>query len=153
MLNEVKSRLLPESKYILIGLAIIFIFSSCKEIDLKKPKVVKSDTTIVDKYAEFNAELVDDSSIQTSEDLIRHYYGDVEIENPANLTVNTQQVGKDINRITLIHDKLMDDSMQAIKIIMIAKKTNNDWQVLDIQKVWKCWDGRGHTEFSTELCN
>ena len=91
MFNEVKSLLLSGKIYILFGLAIILAFSSCKESDPKKPKVMKSDTTVVDKYAELNVKLVGNPSIRTSEDLIRYYYGDVEIENPANITVSTQK--------------------------------------------------------------
>ncbi|WP_408024668.1 hypothetical protein [Tenacibaculum sediminilitoris] len=55
--------------------------------------------------------------------------------------------------VTLIHDNLLDDSVRGEKYIMELTKNNNKWTVLSIKKNWKCWDGRGHTDWGIEFCN
>ncbi|AWX44236.1 hypothetical protein HME9304_01236 [Flagellimonas maritima] len=55
--------------------------------------------------------------------------------------------------VTLIHDNLLDDSVRGEKYIIELKRNNNKWTVLSIKKNWKCWNGRGHTDWGIEFCN
>ena len=55
--------------------------------------------------------------------------------------------------ITLIHDGHKDDSRRATKIVIIAELKNKRWSVKKITTTIKCWDDRGHTNWSTESCN
>jgi len=55
--------------------------------------------------------------------------------------------------VTLTHDNLLDDSVRGEKYVMELTKSNNKWTVLSIKKNWKCWDGRGHTDWGIKLCN
>ena len=55
--------------------------------------------------------------------------------------------------VTLIHDNLLDDSVRGEKCIMELKRTTNKWIVISIKKNWKCWNGRGHTDWGINLCN
>jgi hypothetical protein len=55
--------------------------------------------------------------------------------------------------ITLIHDNQLDDSVKGEKYIMELTERNNRWTVLSIKRNWKCWEGRGHTDWGTELCH
>lgn len=83
------------------------------------------------------------------------YYGQPEHEGPLELNISSKrkaQSGRYI--ITLVHDKLLDDSQRATKIVMDALwNTDSTWKVNGIQKNWKCWEGRGHTDWGIEFCN
>ncbi len=54
--------------------------------------------------------------------------------------------------ITLIHDNLLDDSLRGEKYIMELKRTNDKWTVISIKNNWRCWNGRGHTDWGIERC-
>lgn len=55
--------------------------------------------------------------------------------------------------VTLIHDNLLDHSVRGKKYVMELTKSNNKWTVLSIKTNWKCWDGKGHTDWGIKLCN
>jgi hypothetical protein len=67
------------------------------------------------------------------------------------LTEKVSNNGKIV--VTLIHDNLLDDSVRGEKYVMELRKSNNRWAVISIKKNWKCWDGRGHTDWGIKLCN
>lgn len=54
--------------------------------------------------------------------------------------------------VTLIHDNFLDDSVKGEKHLMELKKEKGEWTVISIKKNWKCWEGRGHTDWGIELC-
>ena len=83
------------------------------------------------------------------------YYGEPEHEGKLDLNISVKRKATTHRYvITLIHDKLLDDSQRATKIVMDAlQQSNGAWQVQGIRKNWKCWEGRGHTDWSVEPCN
>lgn len=102
---------------------------------------------------EFNDLLSERSDIETGEALMKAYYNPTLGEGKPVLTIESLPYKKDMLIITLIHDGLLDDSMRAMKIILIAKKEQAYWKVLEIKKNWKCRVDRGHEDWGIELCN
>ena len=101
----------------------------------------------------FNNSIASRSDIETAEELILFYYGYSESEGTPNISVETKELKLGKIQVTLVHDDMKDDSMRAVKIVMIVKQTDQSWTVIEIKKNWKCWEGRGHTNWGTEYCN
>ncbi|HTO14993.1 MAG TPA: hypothetical protein VLZ83_04445 [Edaphocola sp.] len=126
----------------ILGLILMLaFFSSCAE----SYKVIEPNT--------FNEQIANRSDIETPEDLIRVYYDYPEEEGVPNLNIKSKKLNKNNFEVTLIHEGLMDDSQAGIKIVLKAKKTEQTWTVSEIKENWKCWEGRGHTDWGTELCH
>jgi len=55
--------------------------------------------------------------------------------------------------LIITNDGLMDDSVEAERFVFDLKKDSHGvWRVNSGQKSWKCWQGRGHTDFSAVPC-
>ena len=120
---------------------LLFIVAGCSS----KYEIVSHDS--------FNKKIKDNLRIQTAEALIKEYYNFPDDEEIRNMTIQTKELGDHRYQITLIHDRLEDDSQRAIKIVMIAEKVGRSWQVQKIKKSYKCWEGRGHTNWNYKFCN
>ena len=127
-------------RLLIVGLVIVFMTSCTESFD-------NIDST------EFNNSIASRTDIETAEELIMLYYGTPESEGTPNVSIETKELGSGKIQVTLVHDDLMDDSLKALKIVMIVKQTGQSWTVLEIKKNWKCWEGRGHTNWGTEYCN
>ena len=101
----------------------------------------------------FNEKIANRTDIKTPEELIKIYYVYPASEGNPKLTINTKDLGDNRIEITSIHEGLEDDSQSGEKIVMTAKKNDQNWTVIEIKENWKCWDGRGHTSWGTTPCN
>jgi hypothetical protein len=101
----------------------------------------------------FNEKIRSRTDIATPEELIKLYYNYPESEGTPKLSVQTVDLGKGNFEITLIHEGLEDDSQSAEKIVMTAHLKGQVWTVNEIEESWKCWDGRGHTNWGTSPCD
>lgn len=123
----------------------IFIFTSlffsCKE------SFQEMDTEI------FNKDIIRNTSIKSPEELITNYYNFPSSEGKPNLLITKNEIDKNVFEIILIHDNQQDDAQKAEKVIMIAEKIGNKWNVKKISRNWKCYEGRGHTDWGIEYCN
>ena len=129
-------------KELLIVALIAIFMTSCSE------SFENVDST------EFNNSIAARTDIETAQELITLYYGyPEESEGETNISIEAKELGSGKIQVTLVHDKLKDDSLQALKIVMIAKQKGQSWTVLEIKKNWKCWEGRGNTNWGTEYCN
>jgi len=127
-------------RFFAVGLFAIFLTSCSESFDYIDP-------------AKFNNTIINRTDIETAEELITLYYNFPEIEGIPYISIETKDLKFGKIQVTLIHDKLMDDSIRALKIVMIVNQTGQSWTVLEIKKNWKCWEGRGHTNWGTEYCN
>jgi len=100
----------------------------------------------------FNERIASRTDIANPEALIRLYYDWPENEHVARLSIQTDSLGGNSFRITLIHEGLHDDSQSAEKIVMYATHAGSTWNVTEIKMNWKCWQGRGHTGWGTGRC-
>lgn len=102
---------------------------------------------------EFNSQIASRTDIDSPEELIKLYYGPYEVEGNSKLTITTKTSDDNKFEITLINNRIGDDSVSDIRIVMTAKKTNQTWLVLDVKKSWKCHDGRGHSYWAATKCS
>ena len=54
--------------------------------------------------------------------------------------------------VIIINEGLLDDSVRSVKYKLTLKKVDSIWIIKDAAKTFKCWKGRGHEDFSAELC-
>ena len=101
---------------------------------------------------EFNHRISRRTDIKNSKELIEIYYNYPENEATPKLTFKSKKIDNGLEEIELIHDKQEDDSQRATKIIMIVELKDKIWSVKKIKTNRKCWDGRGHTNWSNEWC-
>lgn len=122
-------------------LFISFFLNSCGEA------FENMDTEMINK------EIAGNNNIKSAEELITIYYNYPNSESKPDLKIGKREIENDVFEITLIHNNQADDSQKAEKIIMVAKKFGKLWSVKNIRRNWKCYDGRGHTDWGTETCN
>ena len=50
-------------------------------------------------------------------------------------------------------DRLSDDSVRAERYALsLERQEDGRLRLVSARRTWRCWDGRGHQDFSTELC-
>ena len=57
--------------------------------------------------------------------------------------------------ITSISDQVPgDDSVAGYRFDVKLKElsSNGHWEIISVNKSWRCWEGRGHRDFSNEPC-
>lgn len=114
---------------------------------------VKQEWQVVD-VAEFKTQVNERTDIATVEDLMLLYYNYPPNEEGASNIEVTGEQRRGTYVATLVHDKIADDSMRGIQLVLTAiKQKDGSWKVLGVQKNWKCWEGRGHTDWGVALCN
>lgn len=64
-----------------------------------------------------------------------------------------QMSNSSLTLVTLIEDGINDDSMRAKKVVMTIKAKDGKNQVTQIKQSYQCWEGRGHTNWSSSYCN
>jgi len=152
---------------IMILILLTMTLTSCNQNTDKKNKEIpvseeKQKIQINSTYERFeilntdelNRILAKESKNLTAQEIMKLYYpnkvetgeGNEKIEISENILDNGNTV------VILIHDNLLDDSVKGEKHLMELKKTNNKWTVVSLKKNWKCWKGRGHTDWGIELC-
>lgn len=138
---------------ILALLALTLTF--CNQKTVKKNQIhTKSEKFEMINTDEANRMLDKESENLTVQEVMKLYYpkkietgeGNEKIEISEHILDNGNTI------VTLIHDNLLDDSIKGEKYLMELKKTNDKWKIISIKKNWKCWNGRGHTDWGIELC-
>lgn len=90
----------------------------------------------------------------SAQDIIKIYYP-MEVESDeGNEKIETFETSLENGNteITLIHDNFMDDSQRGVKYVMVLKEVDDKWTVVSVKKNWRCWEGRGNTDWGIELC-
>lgn len=54
--------------------------------------------------------------------------------------------------VTITHDGFFDDSVKASRVEAVLEWREGAWVTASIAATNQCWPGRGHQDFSTELC-
>ncbi len=130
-----------------------------KERLLAEKKEMNQSNTLNKEYKQLSTDkinrlLTKSKRELTASEVMRLYYpyevegheGNEKIEILEEIIDNSHTI------ITLIHDNFLDDSVRGEKYRMELKKINSQWIVISIKKNWKCWDGRGHTDWGIERC-
>jgi len=137
-------------KIITAILTISMSIMSCTNTKVKQEAPINSSTSNTDKYTELNQRVRKAGNINTPVELVKYYYG--EIDDEQDIDISVDKFDNNQYKIMLIQENIKDDSIAGMRVIMLAKKDNNEWTVIDIQRTWKCQKGRGHSNFSSEPC-
>ncbi|EHQ41891.1 hypothetical protein [Myroides odoratus] len=161
------NRLFYYFSMILVGLSVM----GCKdktpsptssEVETSTPvDQVKIDTAI-DEYELISQETIDklNEAIKreklTSVEGIMRFYApeDKEAEGKYSYDITVLQMSNSsLTLITLTEEGINDDSMQAKKVVMTIKAKDGHNQVTQIKQSYKCWEGRGHTNWNASHCS
>lgn len=118
----------------------IFLFVGCSE-----------DYVSIDPSG-FNKKIESHRDIKSPEVLIKLYYNYPVNEPQPMISVTTEQLSNVNYIITLITDKLPDDSQSSEKIVMWVSRIGEFWKVNEIRKSWRCYKNRGHQDWGTGPC-
>lgn len=50
-------------------------------------------------------------------------------------------------------DGLLDDSIRSEKMSFYLSRRENEWSISSKRVQYRCWNGRGHTDFSEKPCH
>ena len=79
-----------------------------------------------------------------------HMEGEFEVYRSCTLKIETLN---DFRNITIIYEGFFDDSVRGSRIRAKTIYRDNNWVIEDTPiHDFQCWSGRGHEDFSTELC-
>ena len=103
---------------------------------------------------ELNFQLTQITTSMSAKEVMKLYYAqEVESkEGNEKITIQEKTLETGNTLVTLIHDNFMDDSLKGEKHVMELQKENNKWRIVSLKKNWKCWEGRGHTDWGIENC-
>jgi len=62
------------------------------------------------------------------------------------------EVTVDGDRVTVLRDDLEDDSVRAERYVLELRRDGDEWRVDSARWEQRCHVGRGHQEFTPELC-
>jgi len=68
------------------------------------------------------------------------------------VVLNQPPEGADEAEVTATLDGLLDDSIRAERYLLVLERQNDAWRLRSARWTQRCWEGRGHQDFSTELC-
>jgi hypothetical protein len=89
------------------------------------------------------------------EQIMKMYYPhevDPEAEGNETITISKEELEDGSIKIILIDDNMMDDAQKATKTELTLEPVGTAWKVLKIEKQWKCYEGRGHTDWGIQSC-
>lgn len=152
--------------YIIFFLFFIFLLSCSNEdketvenISTEIEKPVEEEIPEIELFERedilaINRKIAKMDSIVGLKEIMELYYPYETETNEGNekITITEKSLEHEITEVTLIHDNLMDDSMKAIKYIMLLKQQKGKWTIISIKKNWKCRKGRGHAYWGIDLC-
>ncbi len=101
---------------------------------------------------DFNQKIADRTDIPNADELAKVYYNYPPEEGSPQFDIKSVEITEGTFETTFIHDGMMDDSQRAVKIIITSEQKDGKWEVLKIKKNFKCYEGRGHTDWGTEFC-
>lgn len=130
---------MKNSLFLVIFLFIFFLIGCSEEYVSIDPK-------------DLNKKIESNKDIKSPEDLIKLYYSYPVNEPQPSISVTAEQLSNGSFIITLVADKLPDDSQSSEKIIMWASRNGEFWKVNEIRKNWKCYKNRGHQDWGTKPC-
>ena len=119
----------------------LVLFSACSE------QFKTEDPT------EFNNKIANRTDIISAEELIKIYYNYPAEEGDPKLEISSKEISDGRIEVQLIDDFQQDDSVKATKIIMTVGLEKGIWHVYFIKTNFKCYEGRGHTDWGTEWCS
>lgn len=118
-----------------------------------KTNEIKEEFIMID-HAELNYTLAQTTTSMSGKEVMKLYYPHEVESQEGNEIITIQEKALENGNIivTLIHDNFLDDSLKGEKHVMELQLKNNKWSIVTLKKNWKCWEGRGHTNWGVEPC-
>lgn len=161
------NRLFYYFSIILVGVSAM----SCKdksatttpaEVETSTPVDQTKIDSAIEEYELMTQETVDKlneavqrEKLTSVEDIMRFYAPeDKEAEGKYTYDMTVLQMSNSTaTLITLIEDGINDDSMRAKKVVMNISTKEGKLVVTKIKQSYKCWEGRGHSDWNASYCN
>jgi len=106
-----------------------------------------------EKIDNLNKEIVL-KNYKSGEEIMKAYKPESnETEGNETYTLSKNKIDGSTTEVTLIQDGFLDDSVAGEKNVMILKLENGVLKIISIKQNYKCWEGRGHTNWSAEYCH
>ncbi len=105
-------------------------------------------------FSMLNMELIKRKDDPSPESIMKMYYPNQveEGEGKEKISVTRNVISEKGVEVKLIHENLMDDSLNGVKHILRVKRVGARWMIVSLKKNWKCWEGRGHAYWGIEKC-
>jgi hypothetical protein len=130
-------------------LAIIYIVSKSTSDtkDIPVGPVTQTETPIEDP-TDRQLELTQEQARA----LVTETWGDCDSDTCGQLVVTTEKKGDGVYDVIAVYDKLYDDSVAAEKRVAEARYIDDVWVLGEYTMTHSCQKGRGHQDFTNELC-
>lgn len=125
-----------------------------EEQEVQVETTMENERFISVEIDDFNKTLTSIKKDLSAKDVMRLFYPH-RVENSQGkeeITIEETTMDNGNSLLVLIHDNLMDDSVKGEKYLMELTRLDSTWKVLSMKKNWKCYEGRGHTNWDTEFC-
>lgn len=118
-----------------------------------------SKTAGHDRVAEYNSMIAEanrrnEAWVKSAEQVILKIAGEFSEAKSRNISISSEFA--DVNdrlTVTVTDDGLLDDSVRGEKIqVELQVGSDGVWKVISYSRSWRCWDNRGHTDFSEAPC-
>jgi hypothetical protein len=74
------------------------------------------------------------------------------VEDNYTYTITQKEIDHNMKEVKLVEEGLLDDSLEGVKTIMTLKFEKNRFRILSIKQNYKCYENRGHRNWSAILC-
>jgi|GEM_PF-5877977 len=143
--------------YSLIAATLLFSTTSC--INFEQGKSIIPDDMEMSQFKDIDFEdlqkkIDSRDDIETATDALRLYYPNNQSANAGNkFTLKSKKNMLGNSYLFFKQESLKDDSLQAIAFLMEYEKSiDGKITIVDLKESFNCREGRGHQEWSGELC-
>ncbi len=84
--------------------------------------------------------------------LVKSTWGDCTPDSCSHVVVSVAQQGSGTYMVTATYEELRDDSSRARRRVAVATYSNGTWTLGTPTVTQSCQPGRGHQDFSADLC-
>jgi len=136
---------------------LIILLNSCIDAEQSK-SIVLGDMEISQfkdiDFADLQKTIDNRADVSNGMDALRVYYpNDQSVNSGNNFTTKSVSNKFGSNYLSFKQENLKDDSLQAIAFYMeYDKSVTGKIEILDFKESYLCQEGRGHQEWSPELC-
>ncbi len=127
---------------LVVVLAGAFLYSELVKIPTsqknEQPQKVSSQTPVLTEAAALA--------------LVKSTWGDCTPDSCSQVVVSVAQQGSGTYMVTATYEELRDDSSSARRRVAVATYSNGTWTLGTPTVTQSCQPGRGHQDFSADLC-
>ncbi|GAA0189319.1 hypothetical protein GCM10009122_49380 [Fulvivirga kasyanovii] len=131
--------------------SIIIIFASCSNKDHLSSFIDEDHIVFNEKITKAAEDHLD--WVYDPVSIVRTLFPFHKTEGKSRLIIEQVMDSQDFTTIILTHEGILDDSVSGEKRIIELKRINGQWKIISIKLGFKCWENRGHTYYSGELCS